>query len=263
MRKRVLILGLFLVGVAALFAVAVNNNPQNLEILKSLVARHVPSLRAPLERLPQVPVEERLAKAGFSLGQPALIRVYKEEGILEVWMQRAQRFEKVLSYPICRWSGGLGPKLQEGDGQSPEGYYYASAKQLLPTSRHHRAINTGFPNSFDAALGRTGTVLMIHGSCSSIGCYAMTDPAIDDIYRIVEAALAQGQPSIPMHLFPFRMTTDNLARNSSHKWIAFWRNLAEGDTLFAATGTPPSVWACNGKYHFAGSPKNCQKVAAW
>ncbi len=257
------IFSLFLLGLVAIIATAVMHDPKNLETMKSLIAREFPQLREPFSQSPQVPVGQRLAKAGFALGQPALIRVYKQEAVLEVWMQRSTRFERVFTYPICKWSGALGPKLKEGDGQSPEGYYYASARQLLPTSRHHRAINTGFPNSFDASLGRTGTVLMIHGSCSSIGCYAMTDPAIDDIYRIVEAALHNGQSEIPLHLYPFRMTKENLARNSANNWNAFWRNLAEGDMQFAATGLPPPVWSCDGKYHFAGMPKNCQKVRAW
>ncbi len=257
------ILGLFVIGAVALVAFAVANNPQNLEALKSIVARDVSALRKNLQTWPSEPVATRLAAAGFKLGQPALIRVYKEEAVLEVWMKRAQRFERVFTFPICKWSGALGPKLQEGDGQSPEGYYYASAKQLLPTSRHHRAINTGFPNSLDASFGRTGTVLMIHGSCSSIGCYAMTDPAIDDIYTIVAAALHNGQPDIPLHLYPFRMTKENLTRSSTHKWGSFWRNLAEGDALFSATGLPPPVWSCNGKYHFAGMPKNCEKIRPW
>jgi murein L,D-transpeptidase YafK len=256
-------LGLFAVGAVALVVFVIANNPQNLEALKSIIAREIPVVRKNLQRWPREPVETRLAAAGFKLGQPALIRVYKEEAVLEVWMQRDRRFEHAFTYPICKWSGALGPKLQEGDGQSPEGYYYASVKQLLPTSRHHRAINTGFPNSYDASLGRSGTVLMIHGSCSSIGCYAMTDPAIDDIYRIVEQALQNGQSEIPLHLFPFRMTEENLARSTSDKWSSFWRNLAEGDALFAATGLPPPVWSCNGKYHFAEAPKNCEKIKAW
>jgi murein L,D-transpeptidase YafK len=263
MSKRFRVLGLFVIAAAALVTMAIINNPQNIETLKSLVARHVPVLRRPLGQLPRVPLEARLAKAGYRLGQPVLIRIYKQEALLEVWMNRASRFEHVWTYPVCKWSGVLGPKLQEGDGQSPEGFYFASRKQLLPTSRHHRAINTGFPNSFDAGLGRTGTVLMIHGSCSSIGCYAMTDPAIDDIYTIVEAALGNGQPAIPMHLFPFRLNRENLQEKTGHKWISFWRNLAEGDAVFAATGQPPPVWACGGKYHFAGAPESCQKVASW
>ncbi len=243
--------------VALLMSVAVIE-PILFETMKSQVGLYIPGLRKP-----RIPLKDRLQAKGFALGQPVLLRVFKQDSELELWMKRAGRYEKVFSYPICRWSGTLGPKLQEGDGQSPEGFYFASRKQLLPSSRHHRAINTGFPNSFDASLGRTGTVLMIHGSCSSIGCYAMTDPAIDDIYTIVEAALDNGQPSIPMHLFPFRMTAANLQKNAGHPWISFWRNLAQGDALFAATGQPPDIWACDGKYAFAGGAQNCQRVASW
>ncbi len=244
-----------LVAMTMTFAVI---EPQLLATLKSRIARYVPSLQKP-----RIPLDDRLEAAGFAKGQPVLIRIFKQEAQLELWMQRAEKFEKVWTYPICKWSGDLGPKLKEGDKQSPEGYYFASAKQLLPTSRHHRAINTGFPNSFDQSQGRTGTVLMIHGSCSSIGCYAMTDPAIDDIYNTVEAALDNGQQAIPLHLYPFRMTEENLDRHASHSWINFWRNLAQGDALFAATGLPPEVWSCAGKYHFAGSAQNCQKVSPW
>jgi murein L,D-transpeptidase YafK len=239
-------------------AALVHTNPQLGETLKSRLAVYIPQLKKP-----RIPLDDRLETAGFAKGQPVLIRIFKQESELELWMKRKDRFEKVWTYPICKWSGALGPKLQEGDKQSPEGFYFASRKQLLPSSRHHRAINTGFPNSFDASLGRTGTVLMIHGSCTSIGCYAMTDKSIDDIYTLVEAALDAGQQDIPMHLFPFRLTRENLQRHASHQWISFWHNLAEGDALFHATGNPPPVWACNGKYVFAGRAQSCQKVASW
>ena len=132
-----------------------------------------------------------------------------------------------MSYPVCAWSGGLGPKLREGDGQAPEGYYFASAAQLKPDSSYHRAINVGFPNAYDRQLGRTGSFLMIHGNCVSIGCYAMTDAGIDDIYRAVERAMQKGQRAIAIHLFPFRLTADGLARHSAGAWRGFWNNLAE------------------------------------
>jgi murein L,D-transpeptidase YafK len=243
---------LFVATVALLMSVAIFNPGQFRHAINQIFPRDPPK-----------PIALRLQTRGFKLGQPVLVRIFKEESELEIWMKRNATFEKVFTYPICKWSGSLGPKMQEGDKQSPEGFYFASKKQLLPTSRHHRAINTGFPNSFDQSLGRTGTVLMIHGSCTSIGCYAMTHPGIDDIYTIVEEAMGAGQDAVPMHLFPFRMTEKNLARHTEHSAIAFWRNLAEGDALFAASRLPPDVWACNGKYHFANAPQNCQKVAAW
>jgi murein L,D-transpeptidase YafK len=250
-------------GVAVILALALMISPHNRILLKQQVERLLAMRPMPKPQWPTEPIGDRLQAAGFALGQPVLLRVFKEESILELWMQRTEKFERVFSYPICRWSGALGPKLQEGDRQSPEGYYFASEKQLLPSSRHHRAINTGFPNSLDKSYGRTGSVLMIHGACSSIGCYAMTDPAIDDIYTIVEHALANRQQAIPMHLYPFRMTQDNLARHKDHPWIDFWRNLAEGDALFAKTARALDVWSCGGKYHFAEAPQNCQKVSGW
>jgi murein L,D-transpeptidase YafK len=246
----------FVTTIALLMAMAVIN-PTGFQDLKQRVARYIP--KPP----PEKPISKRLSEAGFRLGQPVLIRIFKQESELEIWMQREAKFEKVFTYPICKWSGALGPKLKEGDRQSPEGYYFASSKQLLPTSRHHRAINTGFPNSFDQLQGRTGTVLMIHGSCTSIGCYAMTHPGIDDIYTMVEEAFNEGQDEIPMHLYPFRLSKENLDKHKNHQWYDFWKNLAEGDALFAATGLPPPVFACGSKYHFAGRAENCQKVAAW
>ncbi|NJM30544.1 MAG: murein L,D-transpeptidase [Rhizobiales bacterium] len=217
--------------------------------------------------LPQTPLAERLARKRFELGQPVLLRVFKEEGELELWLERNNRYELALTYPICNWSGALGPKLKEGDGQSPEGYYLASPRQLKPDSRYYRAINVGFPNAFDAHMGRTGSFLMIHGDCVSIGCYAMTDAGIDDIYNAVESAMKQGQKAFAIHLYPFRMTAANLARHAQSKWRPFWENLGEGDRLFAASRQPPATAVCNGRYVFAAAesalPPNCRRIAAW
>ena len=111
--------------------------------------------------------------------------------------RRARRFERFATYPICRWSGRLGPKFREGDRQAPEGFYTVDAEQLNPNSRMHRSFNLGFPNAYDQAHGRTGSFLMVHGGCASIGCYAVTDPAVDEIWRMVTAALEQGQARFP------------------------------------------------------------------
>ena len=129
-------------------------------------------------------------------------------------------FAPFETYPICAWSGELGPKLAEGDRQAPEGFYAVGLKQLNPNSNYHRAFNLGFPNAYDRALGRTGSFLMVHGDCVSIGCYAMTDQGIDEIYRIVEAALHQGQREVPVHAFPFRMTEKAMAEKAGHRWAA-------------------------------------------
>jgi murein L,D-transpeptidase YafK len=247
--------------VLALVAALVFSNAFR-QTLISEVTRQAPSLRNVLGVTPS-PLSERLQKKGFVLGQPVLLRVFKEEGELEVWLRAQDRYALFAVYPICKWSGGLGPKLKEGDWQAPEGYYFASSQQLLKASRYHRAINTGFPNVYDRHHGRTGSVLMIHGSCVSTGCYAMTDAGIDDIYNLAEAALAKGNGDIEMHLYPFRLTEDNFARHAASPWIAFWRNLAEGDAIFNTTRTSLSVHNCNGRYAFGSAPSSCERVAAW
>ena len=132
--------------------------------------------------------------------------MFKQESELELWMKNGERMALFQTYPICRWSGRLGPKLKIGDKQAPEGFYRIGRAQLNPNSRWHRSFNIGFPNAFDRAHRRTGTYFMVHGGCSSAGCYAMTNAQVDDIYRLVEAALAKGQKAVDMHAFPFRMT---------------------------------------------------------
>jgi murein L,D-transpeptidase YafK len=207
------------------------------------------------------PLQKLLAARGFSLGQKAYLRLFKSESVLELWMLRGEKFELFESYPICSWSGQLGPKLREGDGQSPEGFYVVSKNHLNPNSKYYLAINVGYPNAFDQSLGRTGSALMIHGSCVSIGCYAMTDAGIDDIYRVVEAAMAT--EDVPIHIFPFRMTKANLEVHAGHKWIAFWRNLAAGDRLFQKTGLPPPAFACAQSYGFGKGSAQCTRIAPW
>lgn len=213
------------------------------------------------------PLAAKLEERGFALGQPVHLRVFKEESSLELWMERGGRYELALTYPICAWSGALGPKLKEGDRQAPEGFYLVSKRQLKPDSTFHRALNIGFPNAFDTAQGRTGSFLMIHGACVSIGCYAMTDAGIEEIYTAVEQALSNGQEAVPVHIFPFRMTEERLAAAASQAWSSFWQNLAEGDRLFRETGRPPRAYACGTRYGFAAdggaAPEGCAPVEPW
>ena len=138
-------------------------------------------------------LDERLAAHGVKLGVPVYVRIFKLESELELWMEKDGRFVRFATYPICLWSGRLGPKLREGDRQAPEGFYTVADEQLNPNSRWHRSFNLGFPNAFDQAHGRTGSFIMVHGGCVSIGCYAMTDPVVDEIWRLVTAALDSGQ----------------------------------------------------------------------
>ena len=196
----------------------------------------------------------RLADNGVTLGAPIFIRIFKREFELELWMKRDDRFHRFAVYPICRWSGELGPKLAQGDSQAPEGFYTVDAKALNPNSRWHRSFNLGFPNAFDRAHKRTGSYLMVHGGCSSVGCYAMTDPVVDEIWRIINAALKGRQQRFHVHVFPFRMTDENLALRDHMQWAPFWRDLKHGYDLFENTQLPPRISVCQGRYAVSPAP---------
>src|SRR6516225_1695904 len=170
---------------------------------------------------------------------PILVRIFKEESELEVWKQDATgHFQLLKIFPICRWSGDLGPKLYEGDHQAPEGFYTITPELMNPNSNYYLAINTGFPNSFDKANNRNGSLLMIHGDCSSMGCYAMTDEQISEIYALARDALL-GRPSFQVQAYPFRLTPANLARHRTHPQLAFWKMLKIGNDHFEATHLEP------------------------
>jgi murein L,D-transpeptidase YafK len=189
---------------------------------------------------------------------PIILRVFKEEAELEVWKQDTTgHFQILKTYPICRWSGDLGPKMREGDRQTPEGFYTITPELMNPNSNYYLAINTGFPNSFDRANDRDGTFLMIHGDCSSSGCYAMTDEQIGEIYALARDTFLGGQPSFQVQAYPFRMMPANLARHRTNPNIAFWKMLKIGNDHFEATHLQPKVEVCNRSYVFdAHQPPN-------
>ena len=182
---------------------------------------------------------------------PILIRIYKEESTLELWKQdRSGKFTLLNSYPICKFSGNLGPKLMQGDHQAPEGFYDITPNQMNPNSSEYLAFNTGFPNAFDRSLGRTGSFLMVHGGCRSVGCYAMTDYAMEEIYGLVEEAFRGGQEKVQLQAFPFRMTAQNLASHAGDPNLPFWEMLKAGSDAFSATERPPRVAVCDRRYVF-------------
>jgi murein L,D-transpeptidase YafK len=237
------------------------------------VARAVePTLRAaPDEAFQQE------ATIRYGMGDQVFVRIFKKEGQLELWLRKSNaRFTLYKSYPICKWSGKLGPKMKEADYQSPEGFYSVSAKQLHPNSNYHRAFNVGYPNAFDRQNGRTGGLVMVHGACKSVGCFAMTDRGIEEIYAFVEAALRAGQKEVQLHIFPFRMTEQALARETGGGWLAFvgatgnyehwtafWKNLKEGYDLFEQSGEPPVAFACGDHYAFGAGDSSCKRIAGW
>jgi murein L,D-transpeptidase YafK len=186
---------------------------------------------------------------------PIILRVFKAEAELEVWKQDTTgHFQILKTYAICRWSGDLGPKLHEGDRQTPEGFYTITSKLMNPNSNFYLAINTGFPNAFDKANDRDGTFLMIHGDCSSSGCYAMTDEQIGEIYSLASDSLLGGQPSFQIQAYPFRLTPANLARHRTNPHMAFWKMLKLGNDHFEATHLQSKVEVCNRRYVFDAQP---------
>ena len=175
----------------------------------------------------------------------------RDKGVLQMWKRgEGGTFHLDRTFDICTWSGALGPKLKEGDGQSPEGFYFIKPSSLNPNSNYHLSFNLGFPNAFDRAHGRTGSFLMVHGDCVSIGCYAMTDEGIEEIYADVEAAFAGGQSIIRVHIFPFEMTEDALAAHRGSPNHAFWENLKTGWDWFEDRVVPPNVTVSNKIYEF-------------
>lgn len=190
-----------------------------------------------------------LGKKGMDTNAPIFIRIFKEESELEVWKARADgRFYHFKTYPICNWSGDLGPKLKQGDKQAPEGFYTITPQQMKPDSQFYLAFNMGYPNAFDRSHDRTGQYIMVHGKCKSAGCYAMTDALVEEIYALAREAFKGGQPSFEVHAFPFRMTNEKLARHRHNKWYPFWMTLKAGYDTFESTRVPPTVAVCERRY---------------
>ncbi|MEM7428124.1 MAG: murein L,D-transpeptidase family protein [Pseudomonadota bacterium] len=192
-----------------------------------------------------------LKAKGLKLGAPMFVRIFKQESEMEVWLQNSWgSYTRFKTYHVCRWSGQLGPKTFEGDKQAPEGFYVVTPQQMNPKSEYHLAFNLGYPNAYDRSFGYTGKHLMVHGGCSSAGCYAITDDAVQELYAIAREAFVGGQRKFPVHAFPFRMTDQNMAAHAAHRWYPFWQNLKEGYDMFAATGRPPVAGVRNGRYVF-------------
>jgi murein L,D-transpeptidase YafK len=192
-----------------------------------------------------------MSTKGVSSADPILMRAYKKESEIELWKRGADgRYALLKTYPMCRWSGQLGPKTREGDRQAPEGFYAITPAAMNPNSSLYLSFDLGYPNAYDRSLGRTGTHLMVHGSCSSQGCFAMTDEAISELYALVREAFAGGQRAVQFQSYPFRMTPENLARHRQDPNVAFWKNIKEGADRFEVTKVEPVVEVSGGRYVF-------------
>ncbi|WP_226579861.1 L,D-transpeptidase family protein [Acuticoccus sediminis] len=199
-------------------------------------------------------LETKISRMNMDKRSPIMLRIYKEDSVLEVWKQdKAGKYKMLKEYDICAWSGKLGPKLKEGDRQAPEGFYMVNRGQMNPNSSYYLSFNLGFPNSFDRSYGRTGSNLMVHGDCSSRGCYAMEDEGIREIYALAREAFVGGQQAFQVQAFPFRMTPENMAKHADSENLEFWENLKEGADHFEVTGVAPKVDVCERRYVFNAS----------
>ncbi|EKS32157.1 MULTISPECIES: L,D-transpeptidase family protein [Afipia] len=206
-----------------------------------------------LRPIPTVLLSDMQAK-GMTSSDPILVRIFKQENELEVWKRESSdRYALLKTYGICRWSGQLGPKTREGDRQAPEGFYLVTPRQMNPRSELFLSFDLGFPNEVDRAHGRSGRHLMVHGECTSSGCYAMTNDGMAEIYALAREAFAGGQKAIQVQALPFRMTAENLAKYRADPNFAFWTNLKEGSDHFEVVRQEPRVDACGGNYVFNAS----------
>jgi murein L,D-transpeptidase YafK len=202
-----------------------------------------------------------MEQVGSSKDAPMLIRAYKKEAELELWKMRSDgRYVHLKTYPMCRWSGQLGPKSREGDRQVPEGFYSIGPNQMNPNSNYYLSFNIGYPNAYDRAWGHTGGTIMVHGACSSAGCFSMTDKQIAEIYAIARQSLGAGQRSIQMQSYPFRMTAENLAKHRLDPNIGFWKQLKQGSDHFETTQQEPVVGVCGKRYVFDAVSANGQSL---
>lgn len=212
-----------------------------------------------------------MSKKGMKAESPVLVRIFKQESELEIWkIDRTGRYALLKTYPMCRWSGKLGPKMKDGDRQAPEGFYHVSAGMLNPKSQYYVSFNLGYPNRLESALGYTGDALMVHGACSSSGCYALTDQGVGEIYAVVAKALSSGQAHFQVQAYPFRMSAENMVLHREDENMPFWQTLKEGYDTFEITRQQPKVSVCGRRYMFntefeGGEPRDplgaCPAVA--
>lgn len=195
-------------------------------------------------------LKNELRKAGLNQGSPLFLRIFKEENNLEIWVKRDTAYQLFKTYEICYFSGGLGPKRKQGDSKSPEGFYETKPDAMNPHSSYHLSFNTGYPNAFDRANGYTGSALMIHGNCVSIGCYAMGDNNIEEIWSLLKLSFEGGNRIVSIHIFPFKMSDSAMQRHKNHAEIKFWKNLKTGYDYFEKWKRPPSVGVKNKQYVF-------------
>lgn len=201
----------------------------------------------------QAPQSNSIIKSSEYVGStstsPILLRIFKETKELEFWRKDYNnKYVHIKTYDICSFSGELGPKLKQGDRQSPEGFYIIKASQMNYNSSQFLSFNTGFPNDYDKFNKRTGSYLMVHGGCSSSGCYAIQDAPMQEIFTAMRDSFRVGQKEIQLHIYPFRMNNYNLYTHKSNKNLDFWLQLKPGYDIFKEDKKDLQIKILNGKY---------------
>jgi len=199
-------------------------------------------------------LEKALKLEHLGSGFYMAINAYKAEGKLEVWLKKAsdQHYKRFRTYDFCAHSGTLGPKVIEGDGQTPEGFYYINV--FNPMSSFHLSLGLNYPNATD--LVRTGknrkpgNDIYIHGNCVTVGCIPLTDDKIKEVYILALEASQAGQEKIPVNIYPFRMTESNLNKHIIQfpTQLNFWRTLQTAYTFFEKQKRLATVQEINGNY---------------
>jgi len=198
-------------------------------------------------------LKKELSAAAIKSPFKLYITAYKSEGKLEVWLQAAaqKKYQLFKTYNFCASSGTLGPKVKEGDRQTPEGFYYVNA--FNPMSNFYLSLGVDYPNSVDlrrSGKEKPGSDIYIHGNCVTIGCIPLTDEKIKEVYVLAVEAKNSGQQQIPVNIFPFKMTDGNLKKYVVQypKQTTFWQNLQQGYAYFEKHKTLPAVSQVKGSY---------------
>jgi len=184
-----------------------------------------------------------------------LFRIFKQEQVVEVWAgDRNKPMRQVTRYGICSASGGLGPKRRSGDMQVPEGYYHVDL--FNPHSSFYLSLRVGYPNASDRILGKRGSLggdIMIHGNCVSIGCIALSDERMQEVWVMADA-VRKAKRKVHVHIFPARDLAGLIAQTVDEERRSFWENLLVGKELFDQEGRLPS-WSvgADGRYRFGGA----------
>lgn len=188
------------------------------------------------------------------------LRVFKREREIELWARSPNQgeFTLIKSYEICALSE-LGPKRRQGDGQTPEGFYWVDF--LNPQSEYYLSMHVNYPNAADRLVGRRGALggdIFIHGGCRTEGCIAVTDESIKELYWIAVEARSVGQDKIPVHIFPTRLDEQNMARlarvfREQPELVDFWQQLRGGYEYFERTRKLPEIRVSSrGRYLMPG-----------